>query len=86
VNTGGTGWNASFPQVLANCQILPNRGNRSSAPLLRQFDWHGRVLEPLSPLELSPETNPKYMDCYRETINCLNVRGLKAKPLPSGDG
>lgn len=45
--------------------------------------------EPIRPLpapELSPDTNPHYMDSYRKEIACLNQRGLKVTPLPNGGG
>ncbi|WP_206792019.1 hypothetical protein [Amycolatopsis sp. MtRt-6] len=45
--------------------------------------------EPIKPLpapELSPDTNPHYMDGYRKEIACLNNRGLKVTPLPNGGG
>ena len=45
--------------------------------------------EPIKPLpapELSPDTNPHYMDGYRKEIACLNSHGLKVTPLPDGGG
>jgi len=45
--------------------------------------------EPIKPVpapELSPDTNPHYMDGYRKEIACLNSRGLKVTPLANGGG
>ena len=43
-------------------------------------------IKPLPAPELSPDTNPHYMDSYRKEIACLNQRGLKVTPLPGGGG
>jgi hypothetical protein len=45
--------------------------------------------EPIKPVpapELSPDTNPHYLDGYRKEIACLNSHGLKVTPLPDGGG
>jgi hypothetical protein len=45
--------------------------------------------EPIKPVpapELSPDTNPHYLDGYRKEIACLNSHGLKVTPLPGGGG
>ncbi|MFJ8630830.1 hypothetical protein [Streptomyces sp. NPDC093568] len=41
---------------------------------------------PLPPPELSPETNPRYLDDYREQIDCLHEHGLMVEALPDGGG
>jgi len=43
-------------------------------------------IRPLPAPELSPDTNPHYMDGYRKEIACLNARGLKVTPLANGGG
>ncbi|MFE1511043.1 hypothetical protein [Streptomyces sp. NPDC058726] len=42
--------------------------------------------KPLTPPELDPKRNPKYMEDYHEWIECNNRRGLKVDPLPDGSG
>lgn len=41
---------------------------------------------PLDPPELSPDTNPHYMDDFRAEIACLRAHGLNVKPFPEGGG
>ncbi|WP_328603159.1 hypothetical protein OG943_24055 [Amycolatopsis sp. NBC_00345] len=43
-------------------------------------------IKPLPSPELSPDTNPHYLDGYRKEIACLNQHGMKVTPLPGGGG
>ncbi|MGC4971225.1 hypothetical protein [Streptomyces globisporus] len=42
--------------------------------------------KPLPPPETDPKRNPNYMSDYAEYIQCMNAKGLKVDPLPSGEG
>lgn len=41
---------------------------------------------PLDPPELSPQTNPHYMDDFRAEIACMRAHGVNVEPMPDGSG
>ncbi|MCL7430319.1 hypothetical protein [Streptomyces sp. YS415] len=43
-------------------------------------------LKPINPPEKDPDKNPNYLDDFRESIRCMNERGLKVKGMPDGSG
>jgi hypothetical protein len=78
------------PYVEKQPGVLAPKGNDSSVRGRNPaYDSAFDQCEPIKPLpapELSPDTNPHYMDGYRKEIACLNQRGLKVTPLPDGGG
>lgn len=78
------------PYVEKEPGVLAPKGNgetiRGRNPA---YDGAFDQCDPIKPLpapELSPDTNPHYMDGYRKEIACLNSHGLKVTPLPDGGG
>jgi hypothetical protein len=78
------------PYVEKQPGVLAPKGNdatvRGRNPA---YDGAFDQCDPIKPLpapELSPDTNPHYMDGYRKEIACLNSHGLKVTPLPDGGG
>ncbi|MEC3995382.1 hypothetical protein VSR01_18310 [Actinacidiphila sp. DG2A-62] len=41
---------------------------------------------PLPPPELSPTTNPHYMDDFRAEIACMHAHGINVEPMPDSSG